>query len=179
MMGRLAALMLAGACVAAPATSFAAGNQISGVVVAAEPEPAVASSYPASGASIPAGMLILKVVFDQPMKPDAWAYGPSAGVDFPKCLAQPRLLSDQKTFVLLCMVTAKHTFALEINPAPRFSSDHERAAKPYTLQFSTTDTVEEDLHDALQQAGLRDVDEPIMDWRPAAQGVSQTPAPSP
>ena len=173
----VAALMLiAAGCALAPAASRAA-NQIEGVTVVGGPGPAVKSSYPAPGDSVPGGVLILKVVFDQPMKADAWAYGPLAGADFPKCLANPRLLSDQKTFVLLCTVAANHTFGVEINPASRFASSYGRSAKSYILTFTTTDTDVVNMHDALVKAGLTDADDPIMTWRDAGQGVSQTAPP--
>jgi hypothetical protein len=172
----LAALVLiAAAWLAAPAAASPATNRIEGIVVDGGPPPAVQSSYPAPEQSVMAGVLILKIVFDRPMTADAWAYGPSPGADYPDCLAHPRLLGDQRTFVLLCTVPAKHAFALEINSTARFASDYGRPAKPYTLKFSTTDDTNEDLHDALKQAGLSDADDPIMTVQAAVQGVSQTP----
>jgi hypothetical protein len=175
---RLAALVLiAAGCLAAPVAGYGATNQIEGFTVDGGPGPSVYSSYPASGASVPAGVMVLKIVFDQPMKPDAWAYGPSAGADFPKCLADPRMLSDQRTFVLLCTVAVNSTFALQINPAPRFANANGRSAKPFTLRFSTTDDEIEDVQDALRQAGLADVDDPIMTSHPAVRGASQTAPP--
>jgi hypothetical protein len=138
----------------------------------------VQSTYPNAGASIPAGTVILKIVFDQPMTPDAWAYGRSADGDFPDCLAEPRLLSDRRTFVLLCSAAlANRAYAVEINLAPRFASADGRSAKPYTLKFSTNDDITRGLHDALLQAGLDDSDDPIMTWRDPGQGVSQTAPP--
>ncbi len=174
----LAAFMLiAPCCLAAPAARAQATKSVEGLVVVAGPGPTVQSSYPISGGSVPAGVMILKIVFDQPMTPDAWAYGPSADGDFPKCLADPRLLGDQRTYVLLCSVAANRTFAVEINFAPRFASAYGRSAKPFTLKFSTTDAITRDLHNALLQAGLADTDEPIMTWRDDGQGVSQTAPP--
>jgi hypothetical protein len=137
----------------------------------------VKSTYPAPDATVPGGVVILKIVFDQPMTPDAWAYGRSADGDFPDCLADPRLLGDQRTFVLLCTVAANGAYAIEINPARRFASTYGRSAKPYTLKFSTNGVVTRGLHDALLQAGLDDTDDPIMTWRDPGQGVSQTPPP--
>ncbi|HTX47826.1 MAG TPA: hypothetical protein VME40_00425 [Caulobacteraceae bacterium] len=172
----LAALLVAASCLAASG-AWAQANKVAGLVVMAGPGPTVQSTYPASGGSVPAGVMILKIVFDQPMAPDAWAYGPSAEGDFPKCLADPRLLGDQRTYVLLCNVAPKRTFAVEINSTPRFASAYGRSAKPFTLKFSTTDPGTFDLHDALLQAGLTDTDDPIMTWRDEGHGVSQTPPP--
>jgi hypothetical protein len=173
---RLATLAILAALAALPAAAQAP-NPVSGVTVVAGPGPIVQSTYPAAGASASAGVLILKIVFNQPMAPDAWAYGRSPDGDFPSCLADPRLLADQRTYVLLCNVAPGRAYAVEINAAPRFVSADGRHAQPYTLKFSTTGAVTRGLHDALTQAGLADTDDPIMTWRDRGQGVSQTPAP--
>jgi len=165
-------------CVAAPAAQAQSPKEVEGLVVVPGPGPTVQSTYPSAGNSVPAGTVILKIVFDQPMTPDAWAYGRSADGDFPDCLAQPRLLDDQRTFVLLCSVALPNrTYAVQINLAPRFTSANGRSAKPYTLKFTTNDEITRGLHDALSQAGLDDADDPIMTWRDPGQGVSQTPPP--
>jgi len=175
----LAPVLIALSCLAAPAASDPASKEVQGLVVVAGPSPAVKSTYPNTGGNVPAGTLILKIVFDQPMTPDAWAYGRSADGDFPDCLAQPRLLGDQRTFVLLCSADQPNrTYAVEINLARRFASANGRSAKPYTLKFSTNDETTRGLHDALLQAGLTDADDPIMTWRDAGQSGPQT-APQP
>jgi hypothetical protein len=170
-------VLIAASSVAARAAGDEPATTVSGLSVYAGPGPSVQSTYPASGASVPAGVVILKIVFDQPMAPDAWAYGPSADGDFPKCLADPRLLGDQRTYVLLCNVAQGRPFALQINGTPRFANAYGRSAKPFTLKFSTTDALTRDLHSALLQAGLADTDEPIMTWRDPGHGVSQTAPP--
>jgi hypothetical protein len=167
-----ALLAAAGAAAAADAPS-----QLSGVVVAAGPPPKVVASFPPDGASVPAGVLVLKVVFDQPMAPEAWSYGRSEGGAFPDCLARPRLLADQRTVVLLCTVAPKQSYAVEINPVRGFANANGRSVKPVALRFSTTDTGPRNVHDALLQAGLTDADEPIMTWRDDGNGVSQSQAP--
>ena len=152
-------------------------NPVRSLTVVAGPGPTVQATYPAPGGAPPAGVLILKIVFSQPMAPDAWAYGRSPEGNFPSCLADPRLLADQRTFVLLCTVAPDHAYAIEINAAPRFVGADGRRAQPYTLRFSTTGEVTRGLHDALTQAGLTDVDDPIMTWNDPGQGVSQTAPP--
>ena len=88
------------------------------------PGPHVVASYPAQDASVPAGVLVLKITFDQPMTADAWSYAKADGGDFPSCLGRPRLLNDKKTFSLLCTVAPKGSFAvtrstrLSASPAP-------------------------------------------------------------
>jgi hypothetical protein len=149
------------------------------LVVVPGPGPTVVSTYPNAQEPVASGTVILKIVFNQPMTPDAWAYGKSPEGDFPHCLAEPRLLSDQRTFVLLCNVDQPNrTYAVEINLAPRFVSADGRSAKPYTLKFTTNDDITRGLHDALKQAGLDDSADPIMTWRDPGQGVSQTAPPS-
>ena len=172
------ALALIAACALAASAAGAQGvHEVEGLTVVPGPGPTVKSTYPAAGASVPGGVVILKLVFDQPMTADAWAYGRSAGADAPDCLSKPRLLADQRTFVLLCTVAANHAYAVEINAAPRFASAAGRSAQPYTLRFSTTGDMTRALHDALAQAGLTDADDPIMTWGDPGQGVPQTPAP--
>jgi hypothetical protein len=174
----LAALTLIAACGLAPLGARSdSTTEVNGLTIVARPGPAVQSTYPATGDSVPAGVVIVKIVFDQPMSPDAWAYGPSADGDFPKCLADPRLLADQRTYVLLCTAPQSRTLALEINGTPRFASTYGRSAKPFTLKFATTDALTRDLHSALMQAGLADTDQPIMTWRDPGKGVSQTAPP--
>jgi len=176
-MARVLVPLLIASTLAVLAAGARATTEVQGLTVVPGPGPAVKSTYPAPDTTVPAGVVILKIVFDQPMTPDAWAYGRSADGDFPDCLADPRLLSDQRTFVLLCTVAANAAYAIEINPARRFASTQGRSAKPYTLKFSTNGVVTRGLHDALLQAGLDDTDDPIMTWRDPGQGVSQTPPP--
>ena len=174
----VAPVLIALCCLAAPAASAETPKVVQELVVVPGPGPTVQSTYPNAGASVPSGTLILKIVFDQPMTPDAWAYGRSADGDFPDCLAEPRLLNDQHTFVLLCNLDLPNrTYAIDINLARRFASADGRSAKPYTLKFTTTDDITRSLHKALLQAGLDDSDDPIMTWRDRGQGVSQTEAP--
>jgi hypothetical protein len=170
-------VLVAACCLVGLAAQAQTPKEVQGVVVVPGPGPTVKSSYPKAGDSVPAGTLILKITFDQPMTPDAWAFGRSADGDFPDCLTDPRLLGDKRTFVLLCSLSLNHAYAVEINPAPRFASDDGRLAKPYTLKFSTNDEITRGLHDALLQAGLDDTDDPIMTWRDPGLGVSQTPPP--
>lgn len=147
------------------------------VTVAAGPGPKVVSSYPAEGASVPGGVLVLKIVFDQAMTPRQWAYGPAETGAFPVCLAQPRLLADQRTFALLCTVTGNAGYAISVNPAPAFQSAHGMPATPFTLHFKTGDVGVREAHTALVQAGLTDDDMPMMSWDDPGKGVSQSDAP--
>jgi len=153
------------------------GTVVGEVVVPGGPAPKIAASYPADGAVVPAGTLVLKIVFDQPMTADGWSYGRTDGAAFPKCLQRPRLLGDQRTFVLLCQVAAQQSYGIEINAPRVFLGEDGRKAKPTLLRFSTTEVGPRDIHDALLLAGLTDVDDPVMTWRDSGAGVSQSAAP--
>lgn len=162
----------------APATAPpppAPPTHLSGVDVVAGPGPKVSASYPAQGASAPSGVLVLKIVFDQPMAAGDWSYAKVDGAAFPTCLAHPRLLADQKTFVLLCTTDPGATYAVQINPTPVFESAAGRTASPFVLRFTTTQDSTRDLHDALTQADLTDDDDPIMSWNDGETGVSRSP----
>ena len=149
------------------------------VTVAAGSGPEVVGSYPTEGASVPGGVLVLKIVFDQAMTPKQWAYGPAETGAFPNCLAQPRLLADQHTFALLCTVGANSDYAISVNPAPAFQSAHGMPAKPFTLRFQTGDVGVREAHTALVQAGLTDDAMPMRSWDDPGKGVSQSDASSP
>ena len=168
--------VLAGAATAAAQTP---PHPVSELVVEGGPSPKVVASFPADGAQVDAGVLIIKLVFDQAMTAEGWSYGKSEGGAFPACLAKPRLLADQRTFVLLCTVAAHQAYALEVNASPAFLSAGGRVAKPTRLTFSTTDTGVRVLQDALERAGLSEADEPVMTWRDDGTGVSRSPAPAP
>ncbi len=167
----LVGAMHAAAAAPAPATP------VSGVVVTAPVDPKVVASYPIDGASVPFGTVLIKLVFNQPMTPEAWSYGRSDAGAFPDCLARPRLLADQRTVALLCSLPAGRTYAIEVNAAPGFTSRAGRSVKPFLLRFTTTTDATVSVHDALALAGLTDADAPIMDWN-GAEGVSDaTPKP--
>ena len=153
-------LLTASAAVAAdpPPTS------VSGVVISGGPQPKIYLSYPAEGASIPAGVLVLKVIFDQPMTPDAWSYEKTADAAFPDCLGRPRMLADTRTFVLLCTVTANQSYALQINQGGAFKNADGRSAAPIVLHFTTGDPGVFYMQDALTNAGVASTDAPIMRW---------------
>ena len=161
--------------VGAPVWAASASTSVEGVVVPGGPPPKVASTYPVNGSQVPAGILILKITFDQPMTADQWSYGHVEGAQFPLCLANPRLLADQRTFTLLCKVIDHQRYAIAINSPSDFKNQIGRSAKPALLQFSTTDVGPRSIQQALSQAGLTEVDEPIMGWRDDGVGVSQPP----
>lgn len=172
MIGRLAgiaALLLAGAAraqspVPAAPPAQPPGKVVSEVVVPGGPQPKLVASFPAEGATVSAGELALKVTFDQKMTPAKWTYAAAPGGSFPLCLSRPRLLADGKTFVVLCQVKQNTAYAISLGPTPGFEDAAGRDASPTVLKFSTNDQIVDNLHDALDEAGLSDADEPIMSW---------------
>ena len=148
----------------APATPQGT-TPLEGVTVAVSKNPPmVTGTFPASGAAIAPGVLVLKVTFDQHMDPDAWRYA-KGGADYPDCLAKPRLLADGKTFVLLCTTRAEKTYAVRFNEADQevgFTGVGHRAALPFELTFSTVKgRPVSSLPDALTVAGLKEDEGPV------------------
>ena len=140
---------------------------LSGIeVIAPSGTPKVVATYPAAGAAIAPGNVVVMVRFDHRMRPEVWGYGPPAGLP---CLEKPRLLKDEKTFVLLCTAGFNKSFTLTLNGEGKgFADLSNTAAAPFTLAFTTTGgdpTLT--LTDALKAAGLAPVDSPILTTDPA------------
>jgi hypothetical protein len=162
---------------ARPSTDGAAApppapTALSGVVVTprAKQPPSIISTYPAQGAVVMPGALILKLTFDQKMNPDDWRFDRAEG-KYPACLDRPRLLPNEKTFVLLCTVGGAGKFSIQMNgPGPGgFANLADQRADPLVLEFSTQDGASvSTIKDAIKSAGLKDEDDPVMDSRPAA-----------
>ncbi|MFI4966321.1 MAG: hypothetical protein ACHP9T_13255 [Caulobacterales bacterium] len=156
-----------GAALAAPATPPPAPNVVSPVTVFGKTEaPKIVRSYPAAGQAMSAGVLVLSVTFDQPMLKTGFDFGPAPGGEPPHCLKTPRLLNDNKTFVLLCTTEPHKAYALSFNARPQggFENVAEHRAEPAILAFSTTDgDGPNDIHAAMKAANLRDIDMPIED----------------
>jgi hypothetical protein len=157
----LLGLAATSAAAQAPATGSAT---VAGVEVTAVPPPAIVATFPAQDGAVAPGVLVLKVAFDQRMQADAWSYAPLAGTDDPKCLGVPRLLSDDKTFVLLCTVEAGKTYGVGINQASgkAFVDRGGRKPPPMELRFNTTAAEPvRTVKAAMTAAGLDDLDSPV------------------
>lgn len=143
---------------------------LSGIeVIAPAGKPKLVATYPAAGAVVAPGDLVLMVRFDHRMRPEAWSYGPPAGLS---CLEKPRLLKDEKTFVLLCSAPFNKSFSLTLNPDGKgFVDLANTAAEAATLAFSTAGAEPTlTLDDALKAAGLAAVDSPILTSDPRGGG---------
>jgi len=142
-------------------------------------KPKVVATWPANGQAIAPGVLVLKVVFDQQMTPRDFAYGLGTGGDTLNCLKTPRLLNDNKTFVLLCTTLPGKTYAVALNPdAPggrAFSNVAENRAEPGALTFTTgTGEPVTKLRDAIKAAGLGDLDMPVEEAPDPSQSGAKT-----
>src|ERR1700740_3083842 len=64
--------------------------------------PKIVTSFPGAGEVIAPGALVMRITFDQKMDSEGFAFTAAANGKMPDCLKIPRLLNDEKTFVLLC-----------------------------------------------------------------------------
>ncbi len=165
----LAAVLWSGAALAAPAPAAPSlpPKDVSPVTVfPATAAPKIVKSFPAAGQALQAGVTVMSVTFDQPMLKTGFDFGPGPGGETPHCLKTPRLLDDNKTFVLLCTTDPHKSYALTINAKPEggFANVAEHRAEPTTLAFSTTDADgPRTVAAALKVSGLRPLDMPIQE----------------
>ena len=155
----------AGAQTAHAPAQPASSTSLEGLTVAiSKTAPSVVSTFPAAGAAIDPGVLVLKVTFDQHMDPEAWRYA-KGGAEYPNCLEKPRLLADGKTFVLLCTILSSRTYSVRFNEdgeTSGFTGVGHRAAVPFELTFTTIKgRPVSNLPDALIKAGLKDDEGPV------------------
>jgi hypothetical protein len=192
----LVAAALAGSA-AAQTSSSPAPTELSGVTITPPPAtplegitvtppskspPKVVSTFPKAGDSVAPGALILTVTFDQKMHPDGWDY--AKGADrYPNCLARPRLLPDEKTFVLLCTAGPQTRFTIRFNgsQAGGFVNLAGQRATPADLDFTTKEGASlSTIDEAMKAAGLKPDEGPVMDLKPAgalASTAASRPAP--
>lgn len=115
---------------------------VSGLTVTASRTiPKVESTFPAQGAKVAPGLLVLRVTFSEKMREDGWSYVPSPKGLYPDCAQTPRLLDDKRTFVLICRTLPSKTYAVWFNQPPLvdFSNYSHRSAVPFELSFTTAD----------------------------------------
>jgi hypothetical protein len=157
---------LAPSAVPHPASPAIPPKTVSGLTVVplgGDP-PKLAGSYPAQGATVAAGVLVLKITFDQKMAPDGFDIAAAPGGQAPACLKTPRLLNDEKSFVLLCTTAPDAHYAIALNGSGKggFANLGDTRAAPATLEFATTkDVGPTDLAAAMKLEKLGELDEPI------------------
>jgi hypothetical protein len=133
------------------------------VYPATEP-PKLVSSWPAAGATIAPGVLVVRVTFDQPMAEDGFDLGAGADGAAPKCLKTPRRLNDEKSFVLLCTTAPDSRYSLALNAGAKggFANLGGVRAAAATLAFATNGTEgPQSVAEAMKAAKLTELDMPI------------------
>ncbi|PTT06544.1 hypothetical protein [Caulobacter sp. HMWF025] len=165
-LGAALTLVLAGAAAAqtAPQDGPTAVSPVT--VMPRTAQPKVVATYPAQGETIAPGVLIVKVAFDQKMNPAVWNYAAAEGLERPECIRTPRLLNDEKTFVLLCRVLSDRSYAIALNaqPAGGFANLGDNPAEPLVLQFRVVrGEPVTSMAGALRAAGLKSDEEPIQE----------------
>jgi hypothetical protein len=131
--------------------------------------PKVVSSYPAAGATIAPGVLVVRITFDQPMAEDEFEFGAAADGPAPKCLKTPRRLNDEKSFVLLCTIAPNSHYALALNGGAGegkatggFANLGGARAAAATLAFATNGAEgPQSVAEAMKAAKLTELDMPI------------------
>lgn len=172
-----AGAVLAARAQAQPRVIFEPAPPTPDIVAVAPKDVKVTGAYPADGAQTPGGMVVIRISFDQKMAADAWSYTRSDRGAFPNCLSRPRLLADQKSFVLLCSLSPGTTYAFDVNAVPTFESKAGRKPPLYSVTFKTTAEINVGLHAALAAAGLTDDDDPIMNEASTPGVVASAPRP--
>jgi hypothetical protein len=163
----LALLLLAGPALAETpvAATPAAPKTVAPVTVFPHSDPPkIVSSFPAAGQTVAPGVLVLRITFDQKMDEHAFEVAAAQGGRAPACLKTPRLLADDRTFVLLCTTAPDAAYAMSFNAEPKggFQSIAGGRAVPAALAFSTSDTIgPRDLEAALKISNLTPNDVPI------------------
>ena len=109
-------------------------------VIATRTVPKVESTFPAKGAKVTPGLLILRVTFTDKMREDGWSYVPDPHGQYPDCAQSPRLLDDKRSFVLICRTLPSKAYAVWFNRPPLvdFNNYGRRSAIPFELTFTTT-----------------------------------------
>jgi hypothetical protein len=128
--------------------------------------PKVVATWPAAGAAVAGGVMILTITFDQKMAADTFNITTTQGADGLQCLKTPRLLNDSKTFALLCTGREKKSYTVALNAGPGlgFANIGQQRAAPAILSFSTTDADgPRNIADAMKLEKLAAIDVPIQD----------------
>ena len=141
-------------------------TEVEGItVMPPTPAPKLAASFPADGEAVAPGALVLRLTFDQKMLPNAFDVVPGAAAEGLDCVKRPRLLNDDKTFVLLCTARAGRTYTVALNNSAAtggFANLGEHRADPVVLTFSTThDEPVRNLAEAMKVAKLTGLDVPV------------------
>lgn len=128
------------------------------------PPPKIVSSFPGAGETVAPGALVMRITFDQKMDADGFSFSAAGpGGQMPNCLKTPRLLNDEKTFVLLCTTAPETRYAIAFNAAGKGFKNIAGAPLPAAqLAFATNnEDGPRDLDSALKISKLTEQDVPI------------------
>ena len=100
------------------------------------PPPKLVSSFPAKGAVVRPGILILRLTFDRPMTCDGLLdiHAPLPN-PCPAPLRDPLFSRDRRTFLTVCSIGKGGHYGLRLN---HFTSLAGRSSEPYELVFDTS-----------------------------------------
>jgi hypothetical protein len=176
-MKSLLALVLFGVPVAAQAQPVAPGTAVSAPPAAVDeftvtpvakclqpkaepsaPWPKVVSTYPADGATVRPGVLVLRVTFDVPMSCKGFFTARPPFLDPCPDARQHWVVSfDRRTIRTVCRVEANGRYGVRMSDQPdsRFYSLHGKPLDIYEFSFTTTDSAEiQTVSDSLDQDPL-------------------------
>jgi len=160
-----ATLFLAVGAAAAAAPSKELPNVVAPLTVAPRGNPAkIVTSFPAAGEVIAPGALVMRITFDQKMDSSGFAFTAGANAKMPDCLKTPRLLNDEKTFVLLCTTAPDTAYSIVFNANRQggFANLGGTPALSAGLAFGTNnEDGPRDVDDALKISKLTRADVPI------------------
>jgi hypothetical protein len=109
--------------------------------VAGSPAPRIVSAFPADGAVIRPGRLVVRVTFDRPMTCSGFFLRAPQSPGACPPLRQNMVLSlDRRTFRLICATVPGTAYRIDVGDEGEeaFVSLDGRAAQPYALTFSTS-----------------------------------------
>jgi hypothetical protein len=109
------------------------------------PPPKLVSSFPAQGAVVRPGILVLRFTFDLPMSCDGiFQPDPPWRKPCPGTVQHLVISFDRRTIRMACMVEKDAYYGLRLNSLPylHFRSMAGRSAEPYALAFSTSSQAE-------------------------------------
>jgi hypothetical protein len=102
------------------------------------PTPKVVSTFPAKGAMVRPGLLILRVTFDRPMTCIGLLKGREPFPDpCPPPLRSPMISRDKRTFLTVCTIEANRHYRLWLK---NFTSLGGRSPPSYEMVFDTSNT---------------------------------------
>lgn len=142
--------------------------------------PQVVDIYPRPGETVPAGLVVVRITFDQPMSRCSYSMTTLPKLAFPDQLpTRPRITADLKTFLLPAWTQPNQDYLLTVNGPPFvfFKNIFGQAAKSRPVLFKTSEIVARSEQEAASgdpQLGvlLAKADAPLIDLPTPTVGKS-------